>query len=260
MSKSFKEHFWMLQKKLKSGEPFAFSRFSDGEMIVLQNKHLKLADDKTTVDGEKAGIGYDKADHKEFDPKRHKLFHRQLTDAYKHHQKNYFVGLSCPCCVGKEDNEWMKELRGGDDEHLTWSNLFVNSNYPLFLNHFVPLLKDKKVVVVCNESADLSGLPFKVEKDFRIGSNAMINDQWLLSELPLWAEYPTQEGGWVFLYAAASLSNLLIHRMFEHDPSNTHIDIGTTLNPHMKLPIARNYLKGYWLNSGNTEIYKECVW
>lgn len=250
----------MLQKKLKAGEPFAFSRYSDGELDIMQNKKVVLDDKSTRRDGAVVGITYDKSDHKEFDPVRHKKFHEDLIRAYQHHQDNYFVGLSCPCCVGKENNEWMKELRGGDDDHLTWSNLLVNSNYPLFLNHMLPLFSNKKVVIVCNEDADLSELPFDVVKDFRVGYNAQINDQWLLSELPLWAELATQYEPHVFLFAAASLSNLLIHRMFEHEPLNTYIDVGSTLNPHMKLPVARNYLKGYWLNSGNTEIHKRCVW
>ena len=250
----------MLQKKLKAGEPFAFSRYSDGELDILQNNKVTLDDESTRRDEKVIGITYDKSDHKEFDPEKHKEFRAALIRAYQHHQDNYFVGLSCPCCVGKENNEWMKELRGGDDAHLTWSNLFLNSNYPLFLNHILPLLKNKKVVVICNEAADLSGLPFNVVKDFRVGSNAPINDQWLLTELPSWSDLATKDEPHVFLSGAASLSNILIHTMFQHDPSNTYIDIGSALNPLVKLPIARNYLKGYWLNSGNTEIYKECVW
>lgn len=258
-SKDFREHFWRLQKKLKRGENFAFSRYSDGEMIVMQNKHLKLADEKTTVDGKKAGIGYDKSDHKEFDPEKHAWLRESLIDAYQHHQKNYFVGLSCPCCVGKEQNEWMKELRGGDDEHLTWANLFVNSNYPLFLDHILPFLRNRKVFLVCNESAVLDKLPFEVVQDFRIGANAMVENIGLVGEMK---EYLSDNSvkDTVFLFAAASLSNILIAELFKEFPNNTYLDIGTTLNPHMSLPVARNYLKGYWNRSGNTEIYKRCTW
>lgn len=258
VTKDILSHFWTLQKKLKSGEPFAFTRFSDGEMFVMMNKHLKLDGDATTVSGAKAGIGYSKEDHKEFDPEKHSDFRNKLVEAYKHQQKNYFVGLSCPCCVGTENNKWMKEERGQDDEYLTWANLLVNAQYPLFLNHMVPLLKGKKVVVICNKAADLNDLPFEVCKDFRIGANAMINDQNLLEDIPEWLK--AQEGPFVFLFAAASLSNLLIYSLFKEFPENTYMDIGTTLNPFMKLPIARDYLKGYFLKSGSPDIHKRCVW
>ena len=256
-SKNFKKDFWMLQKKLRDEENFAFSRYSDGEMIIMQNKHLKLATESTTVDGARAGIGYDKTDHKEYDPSKHGWFYHKLMEAYRHTDKNYFVGISCPCCVGKKNSDWMKSMR--DEETSTWANLFVNSNYPLFLDMVVPLLKSKQVVIVCNEGSDLSGLPFKVKKDFRIGSNAMINDIGLVDEMKEWI---TKEGvtDHVFLFAAASLSNILIYEGWKNFPENTYIDVGTTLNPHMGRPVARNYLKGYWQNSGNSEIYKECVW
>lgn len=259
MSKDFKQHFWNLQKKLKAHTPFAFSRYSDGEMIVLQNKHLKLGSNKTTVNGATAGIGYSKADHKEYDPNKHEWFRERLENAYRHHQKDYFVGLSCPCCVGKENNDWMKKIRGGDDDELTWSNLFVNSNYPLFLTHIVPILKERHIVIVCNEIANLDGLPFDVKKDFRIGSNAMIEDIGLVKEMKTWI-MKNDISDTVFLFSAASLSNILIYELFKEFPENTYLDVGTTLNPFIGLPVARNYLKGYWQKSGNTEIYKTCIW
>jgi hypothetical protein len=257
--KDFRDHFWLLQKKLKAGEPFAFSRYSDGEMDVMQNKKVELTSTGTFKDGKRVGITYGESDHKEYDPEKHAWFHERLLTAYRHHQDNYFVGLSCPCCVGPENNAWMKEQRGGDDDELTWANLFVNSNYPLFLTHVLPLLEKKKVFLVCNEAATFDGLPFEVEKDFRIGSNAMIRNIGLVEEMK---EVLSKEevSGAVFLFAAASLSNILIHELFSSFPENTYIDIGTTLNPHLGLPVARNYLKGYWKNSGNTEIYKVCKW
>ena len=42
--KHFKEHFFLLFEKLKNKEHFAFSRFSDGELFIMQNKELILAD------------------------------------------------------------------------------------------------------------------------------------------------------------------------------------------------------------------------
>lgn len=257
--KDFVEDFWLLQGKLKRGENFAFTRFSDGEMDILQNKSLKLDGKQALVDGKHAGPGFSEIDHKEFDPDKHQSLFYNLMRAYTHKQDNYFVGLSCPCCVGKENNEWMRELRDNDEETTTWANLFVNANYPLFLDHVVPLLKNKNVYVVCNEKADLSQLPFEVKKDWRVGQNAMVNDVGLLDEIEEYIHDVGVNDG-IFLFSASSLSNLLIHHLFSLFPENTYIDIGTTLHKQMGLPIQRNYLKGYWLNSGNTEIWKRCAW
>jgi len=58
-----------------------------------------------------------------------------------------------------------------DDEHLTFSNLFINANYPRFMEEYIPVLQKKKIVFVANENADLSKLGLNIIKDFRIGSN-----------------------------------------------------------------------------------------
>ena len=57
--KRFEEHFWKLQNKLKNGENFAFSRYSDGEMNIMQNQHLVLDNKSTRLDGKCVGMKYD---------------------------------------------------------------------------------------------------------------------------------------------------------------------------------------------------------
>jgi hypothetical protein len=257
--KDFKRDFWMLQKKLESGENFAFSRFSDGEMDIMLNKKVTLDSKGTRRDGKVVGVTYSEVDHKEFDPEKHSHVRNWVLEAYRFHKPNYFVGLSCPCCVGTTNNQWMKNERGGDDDCLTWANLFVNSNYPLFLENVVPILSNKKVVMICNEKANLNKLPFEVEKDFRIGSNAMVNNLDLSEEIIDWIEDENIRD-YVFLFSASTLSNIAIYELFRTHPENTYIDVGTTLNPMMDMPIQRNYLRAYWLKSGNTEINKYCMW
>lgn len=257
--KNFKEHFWTLQNKLRIEENFAFARYSDGEMNIIKNQHLVLDDKSTRIDGQTAGIRYDDIDHKEFDPNKHAYIREKLMDAYRLEKENYFVGLSCPCCVGKENNERMKAERGQDDKHLTWANLLVNSNYPLFLTYMVPLFQKRDVVFVCNKKSTFDKLPFEVKKDFRIGQNAMVNDLNLVDNIREWINTENVKNH-IFLFSASTLSNLLIYELFDNHPENTYIDVGTTLHPFMDMPIQRNYLRGYWLKSGNTEIWKECVW
>jgi hypothetical protein len=53
-------------------------------------------------------------------------------DAYRFKKHNYYVGLSCRCCVGNKDFNQMLQWYEGDtsSEFLTWSNLMLNGNYP----------------------------------------------------------------------------------------------------------------------------------
>ncbi len=253
MEKKFINHFFLLHTKLKYGENFAFSRFSDGELRIMQNKELILAENFCKIGEQVTGLQYFEEDRKHFDPKEHQFYRDKLFEAYRHKQKNYYVGLCCSCCVGDEDFKLMLDWYSGDtnSEYLTWANLWINGNYNRFKTYVVPELANKKVVYVVNEHADLKGLPFKVEKDFRVGVNCIINDYGLIEVMDKWIT-DNNITNHVFLFSASSLSNFLIYELFKKHPNNTYIDVGTCFNVELKMKGVRGYLSG-----NNTKI---CVW
>ena len=61
----------------------------------------------------------------------------------------------------------------------------------------------------------------------------------------------------LFLFSAGSLSNLLCHELYSTYPSNTYIDIGSSLNPFMGFPLDRRYLRQYWIHSNEPIIRAE---
>lgn len=250
--KTFSGHFDMILDKLKSGEHFGYCRFSDGELRIMQNLELKLAADHFQIGDKKSGGHYAAEDHKHFDPKEHEFYHEKLMESYRFKKDNYFVGLSCRCCVGNGDFNQMLEMYDGDTEsdNLTWANLFLNGNYPRFVNEFLPEFKNKKIVYIVNENADLSGLPFEVVKDFRVGKNCIINDYGLIEDIKKWIDENGIEDH-VFLFSASSLSNFMVHQLFDHNDKNTYIDVGTTLNPYIGMKARRGY------HNGNK---KMCIW
>ena len=116
----FKDDFKKIFLKLKNGEPFAFTRFSDGEICVMQNKEVKLASDHVVMGDAKYSFGYSSDDHKHFDPEKHSFLKDKLIEAYKFKKKNYFVGGICQGCTCASKNlrhgctifmaHWMKIL------------------------------------------------------------------------------------------------------------------------------------------------------
>ncbi|MFN9898642.1 MAG: hypothetical protein ACK55Z_07595, partial [bacterium] len=80
---------------IRNNEHFAFSRFSDGELWILQNKELKLSDDVIQVGEQKSPGIYKPADHKHYNPIEHAQFRDKLIEAYKYRQPNYYKGISC---------------------------------------------------------------------------------------------------------------------------------------------------------------------
>ena len=258
MKKEFKEHFNLFLDKVKNKENFAFARFSDGELFILQNKELKLDDNYIQVGDQITGGPYKPADFKHFDPKKHSFYRNKLIESFKYKQSNYYKGISCSCCVGKESFNWQINLHGGDDESLTWANLWVNGNYNSFIQKILPLLYSRKCIFIGHNSANLDKIPFFV-KDFRVGYNAMINDYHKIKDISTWIN-KNKIKNHLFLFSVASFTNLAIHQLFKDHPNNTFIDIGTCLAPMMELPIQRDYLQRYWLYQGGGDSKKICIW
>tara|TARA_A100001015_G_scaffold321685_1_gene454086 strand:- start:841 stop:1617 length:777 start_codon:yes stop_codon:yes gene_type:complete len=256
----FKKDFFNLLAKLRKGENFAYTRFSDGEICVMQNQELRLASDHVIVGPKVYGFGYSKDDHKHYDPSKHSFLKDALIDAYKFKHKDYYVGGICSgcTCASKEFATWMHDLYGEVDENLTSTNLLVNSNYPLFVQNFIPILRQKKIVLICSENAKPEETGFDIVKDFRVGKNCIINDHHLAGEIYEWISTNNIQDH-VFLFSASSLSEVLIHKLFKESKNNTYIDIGTTLHPYMGLDIARDYLKAYHHNFSHPDLKSSCV-
>lgn len=258
--KSFEQDFYRLLILLKNHVPFAFNRFSDGELFILQNRELVLDDNLIKVGDKIHGGSYTKEDFKRFEPQEHGFYRDRLIDSFKFNKNNYFKGICCRCCTSEQDYEWQFEMLGDrDNENLTWANLWVNGNYPKFINEMYPIFNEYKTVFICNEKADLSAMPFIV-KDFRVGYNAMINDYHKIDDIKNWIlENNIEE--YLFLFSASSFSKMAIHQLYEACDKNTYIDIGTCLNIFMQMRQDRGYLNEYWTGEvGNNDIQKICIW
>ena len=272
MIKDFTEEFYKFVEKLRVGEHFSLSRFSDGEIRVLQDKKLILGNDDIVI-----GDHYNKHnwqrpiyEQKEYDPKKHFWVRDKLVEALSFKKKGYYKGICCKCCLSgqhgmttEEEFDFQLQLSGlkENDEHLTWSNLLLNNNYPLFLEHMLPYFFNYDIIMVVNEHVNLDKVPFTVKKDFRIGNNCMVNDYDLINKIKDYIEKEKIENH-LFLFSAASLSNFLNHQLYEFNDRNTYIDIGTTLNVFYGLQIDRRYLLGYWMGdqNGAQDLAKKCIW
>jgi hypothetical protein len=256
--KDFKQHIQLFKQKLINREPFAFARYSDGELFILQNKKLKLDNGLIQV-GNNVTPGFYKAqDFKHFDPIEHKDFRNKLLEAFTHRQSNYYKGISCRCCVGDESFNEQINIHGGDNEFLTWANLFVNSNYPTFIEEILPVLQTYDTIMTCHHDANLDKLEFVI-KDFRIGYNAMINDYSKIQDIKNWIDQENITGK-LFLFSASTFSNLAIYELFKHNPTNTYLDIGTCLTPFMNMPMERSYLQEYWFQNPGQDLKRNCIW
>ena len=250
MNKKFFElDFFALLEKVVNKEAFSFTRFSDGEMFMLKDQSLSLQGDHVQINGKVHGNRYTVEDFKDFDPVKHKKSYDLLRDSFDYSDPTYFKGICCKCCQGEENFKWMTEGTGTGP--FTWSNLFVNSNYRLFLNYMIPALRERDVYLIHHTSAKLDNLPFPIKKSFTVSNNAFTEDQEVIDEIKTYID-TNQIHDAVFLFACSTLANLAIHSLHEENKDNTYIDVGSTLNPFIGLGITRGYLRGAFYNELNS--------
>ena len=144
-------------EKLKAQQPFSFSKYADGEWSVINDSPLNNNEFEYHHSAEFA------------------LARKLLIESFLFKDPNYFVGISCECCQGIEHYK-MKNYCQQDDEHLTYANIFVNSNYEFYKNNFIPEYRNRKVILIANKNSKISNLPFQVEKFYPIEKSAYIHN------------------------------------------------------------------------------------
>ena len=240
-NKNFSDDLKIMYNALCNKEHFAFSKFADGELMILKGNSIDLTN---KCNGEFKYRRGNFADEE---------FRDALTNSFRHQDPNYFIGIGCSCCIGEEDYNWMKSMSDQNQENLTWANIFVNSNYEFYFKNFIPEYKNHKVIMVCNRKANLTHLFPNLVKDFRVGTNAWKDDYRLIYEIKNYIDKNKIEDH-LFLFAAGPFGNLLAHQLFSHNNKNTYIDIGSTLDPLMGLGGTRGY------HVGAPTINKVCIW
>lgn len=229
-NKSFTEDIKLLFNSLKNKDKFAFSKYADGEYEILKNNKITNCDNWT------------------FDPEKHKYVMEELMSSYKYKEDGYYVGISCPCCVGINDTKWMRDNVGSEPQNITWANIFVNGNYKFFVENFIPEFKNHSIILIANENASVENLPFEVEEHIGITGSAFVDNFNLVNDLHL-QNYKDK----LFLFCAGPLGNMLAARMWENNKNNVYLDIGSTLNSWL---VGAN--RGYLL--GAPTLNKICTW
>jgi len=226
--KDFRGDLIQIEDRLKNREPFAFSRFGEGELRILSGELRRYPE-----------FRFDPADP------GYVFLRERLLDSFRYRSDHYYVGISCPRCIGEDKFLWAKQASAQPEPQLTWANLFVNSNFSYYLEHVVPLFSMYRVVMVCHRSAGLEGLPFPVARDFRVEKNAWRTNYNLAHQIGEWIGRKGIKGA-LFLLCAGPFANILAHTLHARSPENTYLDVGSTLDPFFfgSNGLTRRYLRG----------------
>jgi len=232
-NKIFTEEIKLFEQRLLSGKKFAFSKYADGEWAIMNNQPI-------TAHGE---FKYDQDDI---------FYSTKLLDSYRFKDDGYYIGISCPCCQGIETHKRMLHSSRQQEDHVTFANIFVNSNYTYYVEHFIPYYAKQKVILVCNRNGKVENLPFKPEKLYRIDHTAFKNNYSLIEEMKIDSINFKDH---LYLFCAGPLGNMLAAELWKTNKNNCYLDIGSTLNPWLQ---CEGHKRDYYI--GKDFSHRVCVW
>lgn len=241
MKQIFSSDFEEAMRLIACQDSFALSRFADGEACVLQNKTVGNSDGWL------------------FKQNKNLIFRRDLRHSLLCNDPHYYYGLSCSCC-DRPNHEYLTNLVRAPLTNLTFSNIWVNANYSKFNDTFFETLnKTGKEIIFCSGSkARLGELQQRIPIcDFiSIPGNCV---QWWEKNRDfargIFDLKASQYSNAIFLFSLGPLSEILIYLMWQANPNNIYLDIGSTLDPYVFKRSSRSYHK-----PGDEFLSRICVW
>lgn len=213
ITKVFKDDLEFIKSKILNKGPFAFARYADFELAVLTNNKITSCDHITVSEEDRE-------------------FGKELYDTLLHKESNYFYGISCPCC-DMHSYQTYKRILTNSWDRVTFSNMFVNSNWNS-ATEFLMSYKDK--IFIANENAKLE-VPF-----FKCPSNVLIAYRSKRLELKNYYESIAKNyNSQLFCISAGPLAEIIIHWMYNANPNNQYIDIGSALDTYIHKTATRDY-------------------
>ncbi len=225
------------ERLVRERTPFTFVRFSDGEIEILRNRKLVIAGGVTEFRGKHFSNQFPVFDQKRFDPQCGQGIRCDLLASAIFCEGGYFKGVPTRHNNALGDREFMLRLNGGFTPQMTFSDLFLNSNFLRSRSNFFPFLATSfaNLLVVGNWRCKLKGY---LEK----GRLVQIPDDFFSSYQQtldsVLADLQDAPRSALILSSASSLSNVLGHRLRLSRPDLTFMDIGTVLNDLMGLPLG----------------------
>jgi hypothetical protein len=228
--KDFYQEIHRIFNLFKNGKPFAFSKFADGEWAAIINENLNNGEFENNSGS-------------------NQFYRDKLIESIKFKDPNYYIGTCCPCCNGDRAQK-MRSFSGQDEEHMTFANVFVNTNYEKYKELFLEEYKNHEIHLVANKNSKIENLPFKVEKFYPVGFNAWINDYTLIERI-----LETNPKNKLFLFCCGPFGNILAHQLLLNNKENIYLDVGSTLNPWLK---SEGFKRDYYCNGYFSK--RKCIW
>jgi hypothetical protein len=244
---TFHSHFFYLAAQiLDKTASLAILRYGDGELALING--TKVGSDSQA--GQQDNWSWEGGVSK---------LGKQIYKGWKRHLgQNVYYGLPM-----YPHNMWwiMKELET-DVDHITYANIFVNSNYKKTLLLLDDIFKQEKVVLVVNEEiprikgAKLDALAKEVYPiPDGVAAKWEANEEAMEAQAVNLAKKYTNT---LFIFAAGPLAKALITIMFNANPRNRYVDFGSSTDQLLKERVTRGaYIDGQFATYSDPDFQME---
>lgn len=244
------KHLDLFINKLKNKIPFSFVRFSDGETEIIRNRYLEINSGKTVFRGKEFKNNFPVFDSKKFDPFLHQNIRKDLLDSALFKEMSFFKGIPTSHNKAFKDKDLMLRLNGGYDDNITFSDLFLNSNYDRYRKELVPIFKNYDYIYVIANYRAIPTDDLSKSKHIHVPDNFFSSYDKTLEKVM--DELKSVESGAIILSSASSLSNIIAHKLYLERQDITFLDIGTSINDLLSMDnMIRSYhkqKKGFFRN------------
>lgn len=221
---NFSEAFNYYAKLIRSNEPFAFSRFGDGEASLMMGNGISRNTQAWVVDRWEAPVG-------------ESAFGEELRKSFSHTEDNFHYGLpTVNCPIHQGGVQYL--LENCKSANISFAALWINANYNSWKGFINSLTKE--VVVIANKKPS-SPFPFP-SVDYSFIDNCVLAYEADNTVFDKYIQLALEYDNTTFFISAGPAACILVSKMYQLNPSNQYIDVGSALDEYVYGKITRPYM------------------
>jgi len=223
--KDFNKDFEFFTELIKSGKNFAYARYADGEVALMQGRGIGLGSQAYHVDNWSA-------------PSSNTRVGKTLLETLEHTEDNYYYAISSTSDQITDHTFLKSKIKS---KNLTFANLWINANYQKMKAFYMSL--EREVYVICNEKAKKESFPFKVIELFPFPDDCVSYwEDWGEDYLKQLSEYVEEVKDKTFFISCGPVSEIIIHELYKVNPENQYIDVGSSIDEFVHGRPTRPYM------------------
>jgi len=216
-------HLNFFISKIEKKESFAIIRPGDGEYLIMTNKYFNTQDNWEFKGG---NLQKDLLSVKDI-----------IKDL-----NNFFVGIPCPDCQGKERVEWYKNIWNLEDAQITYANIFCNRNWNKFINFLIESQTQFNYIGPCKNNSFKLNVKNIFNIDELLVNNWDLQKDNFIKDIIEWIDNIIIKDFNIFMFSAGPISKYIIPILYKKYSNCQFIDVGSSLDIYMKGSTNRGYI------------------